>query len=60
MAKEAVTKAVKDAGISYKDLEQAFVGYVYGRRNIIPKKNRSNFLLQAIVPVVNVHCIHWV
>ncbi|CAF4657886.1 unnamed protein product [Rotaria sp. Silwood1] len=30
MAKEAVTKAIKDAGISYKDLEQAFVGYVYG------------------------------
>ncbi len=30
MAKEAVTNAVKDAGISYKDFEQAFVGYVYG------------------------------
>jgi sterol carrier protein 2 len=30
MAKEAVTKAVKDAGVSYKDFEQAFVGYVYG------------------------------
>ena len=31
MAKEAVTKAIKDAGVSYKDFEQAFVGYVYGR-----------------------------
>ena len=41
MAKEAVTKAVKDAGISYKDVEQAFVGYVYGRRNIVPKKIQS-------------------
>ncbi|CAF0852423.1 unnamed protein product [Rotaria sordida] len=30
MAKEAVTDAIKDAGISYKDFEQAFVGYVYG------------------------------
>lgn len=30
MAQEAVTNAVKDAGISYKDFEQAFVGYVYG------------------------------
>ncbi len=31
MAKEAVTSAVKDAVVSYKDFEQAFVGYVYGR-----------------------------
>lgn len=31
MAKESVTNAVKDAGISFKDFEQAFVGYVYGR-----------------------------
>jgi hypothetical protein len=30
MANEAVTNAVKDAGVSYKDFEQAFVGYVYG------------------------------
>jgi hypothetical protein len=33
MVKEAVTNAVKDAGVSYKDFEQAFVGYVYGRIN---------------------------
>jgi hypothetical protein len=33
MAQEAVTNAVKDAGISYKDFEQAFVGYVYGKTN---------------------------
>lgn len=31
MAKEAVSNAVKDAGVSFKDFEQAFVGYVYGR-----------------------------
>ena len=30
MAKEAVSKAVQDAAISYNDFEQAFVGYVYG------------------------------
>ncbi|CAF3351987.1 unnamed protein product [Rotaria socialis] len=30
MAKESTTKAIKDAGVSYKDVEQAFVGYVYG------------------------------
>ncbi|CAF1291177.1 unnamed protein product [Adineta steineri] len=30
MAKESVTNAINDAGISYKDFEQAFVGYVYG------------------------------
>ncbi|CAF3337465.1 unnamed protein product [Rotaria sp. Silwood2] len=30
MAKEAVTNAVKDAGVLYQDFEQAFVGYVYG------------------------------
>ncbi|CAF4100006.1 unnamed protein product, partial [Rotaria magnacalcarata] len=29
MAKESTTKAIKDAGVSYKDVEQAFVGYVY-------------------------------
>jgi hypothetical protein len=33
MVKESVTNAIKDAGISYKDFEQAFVGYVYGRIN---------------------------
>ena len=30
MAKEAVSKAMQDAGIAYNDVEQAFVGYVYG------------------------------
>ena len=30
MAKECVTKALEDAGISYKKIEQAAVGYCYG------------------------------
>jgi len=30
MAQEAVTNALKDAGVEYKDVEQAAVGYVYG------------------------------
>ncbi|CAF0781556.1 unnamed protein product [Didymodactylos carnosus] len=30
MAKESVTKALKDANISYNEIEQAVVGYVYG------------------------------
>jgi hypothetical protein len=44
MAKEAVTKAVKDANVSYKDVEQAFVGYVYGRRNLLAKKKNTRTL----------------
>jgi acetyl-CoA acetyltransferase len=30
MAKEAGTKALADAGVTYDQIEQAFVGYVYG------------------------------
>ena len=30
MAKEAVTKALKDAKIEYKEVKQAVVGYCYG------------------------------
>jgi acetyl-CoA acetyltransferase len=30
MAKESGTKALQDAGISYEEVEQAYVGYVYG------------------------------
>eukprot|EP01102_Stenamoeba_stenopodia_P020344 TRINITY_DN7881_c0_g1_i1.p1 TRINITY_DN7881_c0_g1~~TRINITY_DN7881_c0_g1_i1.p1 ORF type:complete len:552 (-),score=125.60 TRINITY_DN7881_c0_g1_i1:52-1707(-) len=30
MAKEAVTKALKDAGVRYEEVQQACVGYVYG------------------------------
>jgi len=30
MAKEAVTKALNDAGLQISDIKQACVGYVYG------------------------------
>lgn len=30
MARDAIKKALDDAGISYKEVEQAFCGYVYG------------------------------
>ncbi|XP_066932085.1 non-specific lipid-transfer protein-like 2 [Clytia hemisphaerica] len=30
MAKECVTKALEDAGISYTEIQQATVGYCYG------------------------------
>jgi hypothetical protein len=30
MAKESGTKALKDAGVNYNQIEEAFVGYVYG------------------------------
>jgi hypothetical protein len=41
MAKESVSNAIKDAGISYKDFEHAFVGYVYGRIRLL---NSFSFL----------------
>ena len=31
MAKEAVTKALKDAKIEYKEVKQAVVGFCYGK-----------------------------
>ena len=34
MAKEAVTKALKDANIDYSHIKQAAVGYVYGKNNL--------------------------
>ena len=30
MAKEAVDKALADSGLTYRDVEQAAVGYVFG------------------------------
>ena len=30
MAEESVKAALKDGGIAYQDIQQAFVGYVYG------------------------------
>ena len=31
MAEESVGKALQDAKVNYKDIEQAFVGYVFGK-----------------------------
>ncbi len=30
MAREAGTKALEDAGIDYREVQHAYVGYVYG------------------------------
>ena len=30
MARESGTNALEDAGIDYREIEQGFVGYVYG------------------------------
>lgn len=35
MAKEAVTKALKDANIDYSQIKQAAVGYVYGKKDLL-------------------------
>lgn len=44
MAVEAVTKALKDARIEYKQVEQCTVGYVYGK----PPINSS---IKSILPI---------
>ena len=31
MAEESVKAALKDGGVSYQDIQQAYVGYVYGK-----------------------------
>jgi 3-oxoacyl-[acyl-carrier-protein] synthase III len=35
MAKEAVTKALNDAGVQIADIKQACVGYVYGMYSVV-------------------------
>lgn len=44
MIKESVTKALTDAKIQYKDIDQACVGYVFGINNIYP-----GFHIQIII-----------
>ena len=34
MAEESVKAALKDGGVSYQDIQQAYVGYVYGKLHI--------------------------
>jgi acetyl-CoA acetyltransferase len=53
MAKESGTKALADAGIAYDDVEQAFVGYVYGESTA---GQRAVYELGMTgIPVVNVN-----
>lgn len=53
MAKEAGTKALEDAGVSYDQIEQAFVGYVYGEST---SGQRAVYELGITgIPIVNVN-----
>jgi acetyl-CoA acetyltransferase len=53
MAREAGTKALEDAGISYDEVEQAFVGYCYGEST---SGQRAVYGLGLTgIPVVNVN-----
>ncbi|MBW0271547.1 lipid-transfer protein [Nocardia sp. MH4] len=53
MAREAGTKALADAGIDYRQVEQAYVGYVYGEST---SGQRAVYELGLTgIPVVNVN-----
>jgi acetyl-CoA acyltransferase len=53
MARESGTKALTDAGIEYADVEQAYVGYVYGEST---SGQRAVYELGMTgIPVVNVN-----
>jgi len=53
MAREAGTKALEDAGISYDEVEQAYVGYVYGEST---SGQRAVYELGLTgIPVINVN-----
>ncbi|WP_157357243.1 lipid-transfer protein [Amycolatopsis nigrescens] len=53
MAKESGTKALEDAGISFEEVEQAYVGYVYGEST---SGQRAVYELGMTgIPVVNVN-----
>jgi acetyl-CoA acyltransferase len=53
MAREAGTKALADAGIDYREVEQAYVGYVYGEST---SGQRAVYELGMTgIPVVNVN-----
>ena len=53
MAKESGTKALADAGISYDEVQQAYVGYVYGEST---SGQRAVYELGMTgIPVVNVN-----
>ena len=53
MAREAGTKALDDAGVDYREVEEAYVGYVYGEST---SGQRAVYELGMTgVPVVNVN-----
>jgi len=53
MAREAGTKALADAGIDYREVEQAYVGYVYGEST---SGQRAVYELGITgIPIVNVN-----
>src|SRR3979411_1834253 len=53
MAKESGTKALADAGIDYREVEQGYVGYVYGEST---SGQRALYELGLSgIPVVNVN-----
>jgi acetyl-CoA acetyltransferase len=53
MARESGTKALKDAGVSYNQVEEAYVGYVYGDST---SGQRAVYELGLTgIPVVNVN-----
>jgi acetyl-CoA acyltransferase len=53
MAKESGTKALEDAGIAYEEVEQAYVGYVYGESTA---GQRAVYELGLTgIPIVNVN-----
>ena len=43
MAEESIGKALEDAKVNYKDIQQAFVGYVYGKQFKTGDKILINF-----------------
>ncbi|MFD4180523.1 lipid-transfer protein [Rhodococcus sp. NPDC058514] len=53
MAREAGTKALEDAGIDYRQVEQAYVGYVYGEST---SGQRAVYELGLTgIPIINVN-----
>ena len=48
MAEESVKAALKDGGVSYQDIQQAYVGYVYGESVLISNNLKENYFSKCI------------
>ena len=48
MAEESVKAALKDGGVSYQDIQQAYVGYVYGESVLISHNFIENLFSKCI------------